>query len=220
MATHEEAVALIHSDFVDQNIEAARQAVRGFVKTAEEYPNPRFIIARYTAAIAVNFTDWMGKTYPWARHELAQHALKDNLRCEQMQDHVGMLLNFAAQANASPSEEHYMHVAVEVGEIRLLMSKVEDAGIVGLTILAILETMSEVFIPVLEKLGEQCGVSDFEYTRIHGVADVAHSKAFVAALKAEWSMGYTYHEGVVNNAVWVTVALLRRIFQDTHATTV
>src|SRR6185503_914166 len=112
LVTHEAAVAKIHSDFVDEHIRKAREAVSGFVKTAEEYPNPRFIIARYTAAIAVNFTDWMGKTCPWARHELAQHALKDNLRCEQADNHAGMLLNFAAQANAMPSEEHYMHVSL------------------------------------------------------------------------------------------------------------
>lgn len=212
-ASHAAAIRQIHSDLVDRLIREACEKVQGFVKRADEYDNPKLVIARYVAAVAVNFTDWIGKTYPWARHEVAQHALKDNLRCEQSQDHVGMLLNFAKQAGVQATAEDFDYVSEHVEAIRKLLGKVEDAGFTGLVILAVLENTSEVFIPVLEEMGKKLGITDLTYTRVHGEADAEHSDAFVAALKAEWTMGYKDHEGLTYNATNVAVEFLRRIFE-------
>lgn len=211
---HRAAIRQIHSDLVDRLIREAVEKVRGFVKRADEYDNPKLFIARYVAAVALNFTDWIGKTYPWARHEIAQCALKDNLRCEQSQDHVGLLLDFAKQAGAQATVEDFDYVSEQVAAIRKLLGKVEDAGFTGLVILAVLENASEVFIPVLEEMGRMLGVTDLTYTQVHGEADVEHSDAFVVALKAEWTMGYKDHESLAYNATHAAVEFLRRIFEE------
>ncbi|MBX4210839.1 hypothetical protein KW783_02590 [Candidatus Parcubacteria bacterium] len=221
-ATNAAAIQKIHSDLVDRLISEARDKVKGFVKPADEYGNPRLIISRYVATVGINFTDWIGKTYPWTRHELAQYALKDNLRCEQSEDHIGMLIKFAEHAMYFPEWNQFAH-SKEVRVIRQLLSNIEDAGLTGLIILAILENTSEVFIPVLEKLIQKFhllhrktyGSADLTYTQAHGKADAKHSDAFTAALKAEWTMGYRNHEGIVFNASNAAVNFLRRIFEET-----
>lgn len=206
------------SALVDGLITDARGRVRSFVKPAAQYRDPKLVIARYTAAIAVNFTDWIGKTYPWARHEIAQHALKDNLRCEQSQDHVGMLLDFAKAAGVRVTAEDFARVAEPVEAIRKLLGRVRDAGFTGLAILAILENTSEMFIPVLEEMGKTLGVTDLTYTRVHGEADVEHSDAFIRALKAEWTMGYRDTQAQICDAFDAAVKLLRRIFEEVPTT--
>jgi len=111
----------------------------------ESNADSRTVIARYTAAMAVNFTDWIGKTIPWVRHETACHTLLDNLRCEATHDHVGMLLLFAKLSNALPSQEDYTHTAGEVAAIRHLFVNPIEAGLSGVTLCAVLENTSEIF---------------------------------------------------------------------------
>lgn len=203
---------------VDRLIAEAREEVRSFVKPADQYREPKLVIARYTAAIAVNFTDWLGKTYPWARHEIAQYALKDNLRCEQSQDHVGMLLNFTKGAGVRVMAEDFEWVAEPVEAIRKLLGRVCDAGFTGLAILAILENTSQVFIPVLEEMGKTLGVTDLTYTRVHGEADVEHSDAFIKALRAEWTMGHRDTQALACDALDAVLGLLHRIFEEVPTT--
>ncbi len=115
--------------------------------------NQRRLIGRYTAAFAVNFTDWIGKTYPWVRHELAQHALKDNLRCEQTQDHIGLLMRLASACKATPTMQDHRDACEQVIAIRKNLTRTNtNAGLRGLAILAHLESMSEVFIQCLVQL--------------------------------------------------------------------
>ncbi len=171
------------------------------------------VIATYTAAVAVNFTDWIGKTLPWARHELARYALTDNLRCEAVQDHVGMLLNFAFYSDATPEAEHYQHVRGAVFEIRQLFADPKTAGLSGVALCAVLENTSEIFIPDLAKRAKECGCKDFTYTDVHGIADVEHSDAFTKATIAELTMDYGLHdEQIVLKAATLAVNLIRAIY--------
>ena len=172
----------------------------------------RTIIARYTAAVAVNFTDWIGKTIPWARHETARHALVDNLRCEAVHDHVRMLLNFAALSKAMPDREDYAHTYDEVTDIRKLFAEPTTAGLSGVALCAVLENTSEIFIPDLARRAKECGCTDFEYTNVHGEADVEHSDAFLRATEAEQTMGYRNPEYFVRDATELAVALIARIY--------
>src|SRR4051812_15565460 len=93
-------------------ISDAKSRVKGIVAASEI--DLRIVIARYTAAIAVNFTDWIGKTIPWVRHEVAYSSLVDNLRCEAGHDHVGMLLRFAELSKALPGRDEFDHTRREV----------------------------------------------------------------------------------------------------------
>lgn len=170
------------------------------------------VIARYTAAVAVNFTDWIGKTIPWARHETAYHVLVDNLRCESVQDHVKMLLDFAALSNAMPDCRDYDATKYEVANIRKLFADPTAAGLSGVALCAVLENTSEIFIPDLAKRAKELGCADFTYTDMHGEADVEHSDAFLKATEAEETMGYRNAEYFIKDATELAVALIARIY--------
>ena len=117
----------------------------------------RQLIARYTAGVAGEFQAWLGITYAYARHENAQHALKDNLRCELGQDHIGMLYKFAGQIGALPTSDHRMYVEEHIKRLRLLFGDTRTVGLAGLTVLAVLENASQVFIPVLADVAKSLG---------------------------------------------------------------
>lgn len=92
-----------------QFISNAKAEVREMILRSDV--DSRTIIARYTAAVAVNFTDWIGKTIPWARHETARHALVDNLRCESVHDHVKMPLNL--RSHSSPASTPNLRLGIK-----------------------------------------------------------------------------------------------------------
>lgn len=191
-------------------ISNAKEQVREIVENSRT--DSQTVIARYTAAVAVNFTDWIGKTIPWARHETAHHALVDNLRCEAVQDHVKMLLNFAMFSKAMPDREDYAHTYLEVANIRKLFAEPSTAGLSGVALCAVLENTSEIFIPDLARRAKELGCTDFTYTNVHGEADVEHSNAFLKATEAEETMGYRNAEYFVKDAAELAVALIARIY--------
>lgn len=173
----------------------------------------RDVIARYTAAVAVNFTDWIGKTIPWVQHEFARYALIDNLRCEATQDHVGMLLQFAALSDAMPCRTDYAHTSKQVTAIRELFKNPKVAGLCGVALCAVLENTSEIFIPDLASRAKRRGCTDFTYTDVHGEADIDHSKAFAKALEEERDMHYygsTSH--LIKDTFDRAVALIGQIY--------
>lgn len=178
----------------------------------------REVIQKYTAAFAVNFTDWMGKTSPWVRHELARYALVDNLRCEQMEDHASMLYRFAEACGAFPGALAMRRMAAETAEIRYGFCSPERAGLYGLGLLTILETASIDFIPVLKDIAIDLGCTgaDLRYVEIHGEADKRHSDQFAHALEAELSMSPLEEAELrirILDPVWTrTMTLLGEIF--------
>lgn len=180
-------------------IQESKEAVRQIVETSRT--DSMTIIQRYVAAVAGNFTDWIGKTIPSARHELARYALTDNLRCESEQDHVGMLFEFALRSHALPEGTHYSYVLNSVEKIRGLFKDWNTAGLSGVALCAALENTSEVFIPDLERRAIELGCNDLTYTKVHGVADIEHSRAFSNATIAEFDAGYNDPEIIVRLAV-------------------
>jgi hypothetical protein len=201
---------------VEEHIELARSKIRATLETRQWLKRTdsaqRDLIAYYTAAIAVNFTDWMGKALPWVRHELAQFVLKDNLRCEAVHDHIGMLYKFAKSAGADIDEAAYSLTILEVERIRELFREPNTAGLAGLALITALENTSIEFIPMLEAVAKNLGVTDLQYTKVHGEADAEHSNMFVRALKAELTMGYPTPRQVVSNAFTAASSLLEQIF--------
>ena len=195
---------------VETVVQVSKEAVERAVRNSKTLSSE--IIARYTAAIAVNFTDWLGKSLPWVRHELAYHTLVDNLRCESVEDHVGMLLRFARLCNVIPTPDDYRYTEDEVRRIRELFQSPVTAGLSGLVLCMVLENTSEIFIPDLERRGMECGCDDFTYTDAHGVADVAHSRAFLKAVEAEQGMGYRDSNYLINFAADTATDLIVRIY--------
>lgn len=195
---------------INKLISNAKTQVREIVGSSRA--DSRVIIARYTAAVAVNFTDWIGKTIPWVRHETAYHTLVDNLRCEASNDHIGMLMRLAAQSKAMPDNDDYDYIYEEVVNIRKLFADPTTAGISGITLCTILENTSEIFIPDLAQRATKRGCTDLTYTDVHGEADVEHSEAFLRAIVAEATMGYRNADYFINDAEEQAVALIRRIY--------
>ncbi len=196
---------------IRQHIEKSKAEVESIVNGSTT--DARTVIARYTAAVAVNFTDWIGKTIPWARHETAYHALVDNLRCEAAEDHVGMLLRFAELSDAVPAREDFAHTTREVEAIRKLFADSAQSGLNGVALCAVLENTSEIFIPDLARRAMECGCSDLIYTDVHGEADVEHSDAFLDAAEAEMTMRYPDASASVAQATRVAVDLIARIYR-------
>jgi len=150
--------------------------------------SPRDVLARYTAAFAVNFTDWIGKTIPWVRHERARFVLIDNLRCEMEDDHIDMLWKFSRSCGAQPDGKDYAWTFNSVAKIRTLFSQASLAGIHGLSLCTLLENVSREFIPDLATRASDLGCANFMYTDAHGEADVKHGEALLVALFEEMKM--------------------------------
>lgn len=195
---------------VDELISSAKTQVREIVSNSNT--DSRTVIARYTAAVAVNFTDWIGKTIPWVRHEVARYALVDNLRCESVNDHVGMLQRFAAFSNAVPSHPDYAYTSEEVAAIRKLFAEPKTAGLSGVVLCAVLENTSEIFILDLARRARERGSTDFTYTDVHGEADIEHSTAFAKATEAEMTMGYSDVDFHLIAAMDCAVRLIAKIY--------
>jgi hypothetical protein len=182
-------------------------------KVSNSKAGDRDVLARYTAATAVNFTDWVGKTIPWVRHELSRQVLIDNLRCETADDHVGMLLNFATLSGAMPERADYAHVEDDLKNVRSIFNPIQQAGLSGLALCAMLESTSEIFIPDLAERAKRLGCKDFTYTDVHGVADVAHSDGAIRALECEVTMGYSNWMRSVESAQWACNILFSSIYK-------
>lgn len=196
----------------DKIIENAKVEVRKIVDGGKKVVSSQVVIARYTAAMAVNFTDWIGKTIPWIRHEIAYCALVDNLRCEAGQDHVGMLLRFATFSESMPTRENYAYIHDEVANIRKLFAEPATAGLSGVALCATLEVTSEVFIPDLADRAVDLGCADLTYTNVHGEADAEHGRALLKAVEAEATMGFHDAGYFIENAAQRAVALISRIY--------
>lgn len=208
---HEDQIGLV----APQLVENARLAVKEMLQSGND-ASPKRVLGRYAAAIAPNFSPWIALTYPWVNHEKAQYALKDNLRCELVEDHVSMLEDFAyLQSHCIVDEIDICHVIDPLRQIRKIFRVPERAGVNGLLLLAVLETASLEFIPVLEECGRRRGVKDFTYTQKHGEADIAHSQAFVEAFTAEWRVNTRFVEAELQSQVInPTLKLLRAIFKQ------
>ncbi len=201
------------NSLVQRELRKALDCVSGKLRTSYDHDEARIIIARYTAAFAVHFISWVGMTIPWARHERARFALTDNLRCEQTQDHVGMLLAFTEAAGVIVRLGDYEHVGTVVTQIRESFTKTGHAGLYGTALLACLELTSKDFIPVLEGMGRylELTIDELNYTGVHGKADAEHARALIEALVAEAGE----HEDpapVIKEAIHHATRLLERIF--------
>ena len=75
--------------------------------------------------------------------------------------------------------------------------------------MAVLESTSEIFIPLLASLAKKCNGKDFYYTDKHGTADEDHAKQFV------WALSYEIEYGgipIMKIAVRRTLEFLKAIF--------
>ncbi len=170
----------------------------------------RSILEKYGAAIEPNFTYWMSAAMLSAKSKEARNTAEENLTVEIEQDHRKMLRFLLEQTDAIPNYSEYLTVKLQTEKIHEIASK--GNGLANLTVIAILENASLIFIPKLEEISIALGATDLKYTKVHGEADLAHAQAFLKALEYEKQQHNNPNE-LILEASNATYGLLNQIFK-------
>ncbi len=143
----------------------------------------RGIIARYSAVLEGNFIYWMTAAYLSVQSEEARPILIDNLREEIRDCHPEMLRRFAIAAHAYPTDTDAMAVRDGLTKVRMFLGRLQ--GVQNVLTMGFFESYIQRFMSYLADLAMAQGSTDFEYTDVHGVCDIAHSEGLLMALSAE-----------------------------------
>ncbi|HEV2202017.1 MAG TPA: iron-containing redox enzyme family protein [Bryobacteraceae bacterium] len=170
----------------------------------------RGIIARYTAVLEGNFIYWMTGAYLAARSDVARSIILENLYEEVRDCHPGMLRRFAIAAAAAPTDSDALAVSRELLNVRLFIGRLSPVAI--LVMMAFFEGLIQRFMPYLAGLAQRQGSIEQEYTDVHGVCDVAHTKELYRALEAEMTLANDPREtGKLFEGVYLLRTLLQKI---------
>jgi hypothetical protein len=161
---------------------------------AASLPNPkqlsadqrRGIIARYTAVLEGNFIYWMTAAYLAVASEQARLIILDNLREEVRDSHPRMLRKFALAAHAVPTDSDALAIHQDLTNVRLFVGRLSGVRIV--IMMAFFEGFIQRFMSYLAELAAGQGSVEREYSDVHGVCDVAHTKELFNALAAEMAL--------------------------------
>jgi hypothetical protein len=143
----------------------------------------RGIIGRYTAVLEGNFIYWMTAAYMSAKSEEVRPILLDNLREEIGDCHPAMLRKFAVAAHAFPTDLDALEVHHDLTNVRLFLGRL--SGVQNILTMAFFEAFIQQFMAYLADLAKAQGSSEFVYTDVHGVCDVAHSQELFRAVSVE-----------------------------------
>jgi hypothetical protein len=204
---------LVNSDIQDR----VERETDGFLKSL---PNPealsadarRDIIARYTAVLEGNFIYWMTGALLAVKSDEAKTIILDNLHEEVRDAHPLMLRKFAMAADAVPTDTDALAVNSNLTNVRQFIGRLSPVRIV--VMMAFFEGLLQRFMPYLAELAERQGSSEFEYTDVHGVCDVAHSQGLYRAVQAEMALA---DEVPTGEDLYEGVELLRALLQNTIA---
>jgi hypothetical protein len=154
----------------------------------------RGIIARYTAVLEGNFIAWMTATYLAVASEAAHSIIRDNLLEEVRDNHPGMLRRFATAAHAVPTASDSRAVARHLENVRAFVAQLSGAKLV--LMMAFFEGFITKFMPYLADLARRQGSAEQEYTDVHGLVDVVHTRELFRALDAEMLLAQDVPEPV------------------------
>lgn len=146
----------------------------------------RGIIARYTAVLEGNFIYWMTGALLSVASEEARLIILDNLREEVRDSHPRMLQQFALSAGAIPTQSDVIAIHRDLTNVRLFLGQLSGIRIV--VMMAFFEGFIQRFMAYLAELAAAQGSVEREYTDVHGVCDVAHTKELYEALAAEMAL--------------------------------
>ena len=170
----------------------------------------RGIIARYTAVLEGNFIYWMTAANLSVASDEAHSIIHDNLLEEVRDNHPGMLRKFAIAARAVPTDSDVLAVHAPLQNVRQFVAQLSGAKIV--LMMAFFEGWITRFMSYLATLAQRQGSAEQEYTDVHGVCDVAHTKELFRALEAEMALADDSAKPVEN--VFEGVDLLQTLIQD------
>ena len=170
----------------------------------------RGIIARYSAVLEGNFIYWMTGAYLSVGSDLARSIIMENLHEEVRDCHPGMLRKFAMAAHAVPQDTDALAVYRSLSNVRLFIGRLSPVPIV--VTMAFFEGFIQRFMAYLADLAQRQGSAEQEYTDVHGVCDVAHTKELFRALEAEMTLAD--ESGKTAENVLEGVELLQTLIQD------
>jgi hypothetical protein len=208
-----------------QNLSSIKPQIDGEIDSlVAAFPNPkgltpeqrRGIIARYSAVLEGNFIYWMTAAYLSVQSEEARPILIDNLREEIADCHPEMLRRFAIAAHAYPTEADAMAVRDGLTKVRMFLGRLQ--GVQNVLTMGFFESYIQRFMSYLADLAMAQGSTDFEYTDVHGICDIAHSEGLLTALSVEAAINPPDPSADLFEGVNELRALIQTINGNGHAT--
>ncbi len=173
----------------------------------------RGIIARYSAVLEGNFIYWMTGAYLAVRSEKARSIILDNLHEEVRDSHPRMLRCFSTAAHAIPTDHDAIAVHEDLTGVRLFVGGLSATRI--LTMMAFFELFIQKFMSYLAELAARQGSSEFEYTDVHGVCDIAHTEGLFQALCSEIALHPPESQSDLFEGVHLLRALIHTVVDPT-----
>jgi hypothetical protein len=128
----------------------------------------------------------MTAAYLAVASEQARLIILDNLREEVRDSHPRMLRKFALAAHAVPTDSDALAIHQDLTNVRLFVGRLSGVRIV--IMMAFFEGFIQRFMSYLAELAAGQGSVEREYSDVHGVCDVAHTKELFNALAAEMTL--------------------------------
>src|SRR3989442_3672379 len=122
------------------------------------------------------------------RSQEAHSIIQDNLLEEVCDNHPGMLRKFAIAAHAVPTDSDALAVYRNLENVRQFVARLSGVRIV--LMMAFFEGFITKFMPYLAELAKRQGSAEQEYTDVHGVCDVVHTRELFRALQAEMALNH------------------------------
>jgi Iron-containing redox enzyme len=170
----------------------------------------RGMIARYASVLEGNFIYWMTGAYLSVKSDEAHSIILENLHEEVRDCHPGMLRRFAIAAKSVPTDTDAAAVYEDLMNVRLFVGRLQAVPLV--VMMAFFEGFIQRFMAYLEDLARRLGSAEREYTEVHGVCDVTHTRELYRALQTEQDLANGSGEHVdVFEGVDLLDKLIRKI---------
>lgn len=173
---------------IQSDVEQAIDDLMAWLPPVEDVSSDqrRAIIARYSSVLEGNFIYWMTGAYLATSAEEARSNILENLHEEVRDSHPRMLRTFTLEAHALPTDHDVMAVHEDLKKVRLFVGKL--SGVPILVMMAFFEGFIQKFMAYLADLAAKQGSTEFEYTDVHGVCDIAHTAGLFHSLAAEMAL--------------------------------
>jgi hypothetical protein len=202
---------------VQHNVERAVEDLLAWLPSPKQVSSDqrRGIIARYSAVLEGNFIYWMTGAYLAINSEQAREIILENLHEEVRDSHPRMLRKFTIAARAIATDQDAIAVDEDLTNVRLFIGRLSGVRIV--VMMAFFEGFIQKFMPYLAELAAAQGSTEFEYTDVHGVCDIAHTEGLYRALANEMALHPAEPAADLLEGVYLLRALIQTIVEPSSS---
>jgi hypothetical protein len=215
LMTETPSVLLVTS--IQRDVEQAIDSLMAWLPNPEQVSSDqrRGIIARYSSVLEGNFIYWMTGAYLACGSEEAREKISENLLEEVRDSHPRMLRTFTLAAHALPTDHDAMAVHEDLKNVRLFVGRL--SGVPILVMMAFFEGFIQKFMAYLADLAAKQGSTEFEYTDVHGVCDIAHTEGLFRSLAAEMALNPPEATTDLFEGMKLLRALIQTMVEPTHS---